>query len=84
MIQHNVGFNKKQYFPPLSCMMLVSASSRYFFPTNVLNHMDGYEVSQAMEHEQEFFSIMEVCQWACSYCGGREQTKQLLMSCLLS
>ncbi len=33
---------------------------RYFFPTNVLTHMDDDHMTQSIEHEQEFFSIMEV------------------------
>ena len=38
----------------------VCVSCRYFFPTNVLTHMDGDHTAQSIEHEQEFFSIMEV------------------------
>ena len=47
---------------------------RYFFPTNVLTHMDGDNMSQSIEHEQEFFSIMEVggcvvgVWWVCGGC----------------
>ncbi len=37
---------------------------RYFFPTNVLTHMDDDNMSQSIEHEQEFFSIMEVHTYA--------------------
>ena len=33
---------------------------RYFFPTNVLSHMDKQDLHDPIEHEEEFFSIMEV------------------------
>ena len=33
---------------------------RYFFPGSVLLHMDSDETAEPIEHEVEFFNIMEV------------------------
>ena len=47
---------------PLRPVLIVTSSlhHRYFFPGSVLVHMDSDETTEPIEHEVEFFNIMEV------------------------
>lgn len=44
---------------------------RYFFPANVLSHMDNGDLPEAIENETEFLRIIEVGRvWVWSSCVG--------------
>ena len=43
-----------------SLVIFYDCAYRYFFPGSVLLHMDTDETAEPIEHEVEFFNIMEV------------------------
>ena len=61
--QNKIG-DRKEWLPRHRCTQNSSSTPpRYFFPATILAHMDSDD-PDPLEHQAEFFNIMEVC----AYC----------------